>query len=230
MNVRTTYPQLPIQRHCLVTGIYGGTSTAVFFLFWAQQPHSGPWAPSFTMFLDHTQRRTAVGRTPLDEWSARRRDLYLTTHDTHNRHTSITPRWDSNPRSQKASGRRAASTAVVNRNSVDRLAPDHGAVYWGDSFVSRDSHNEHLLFLQQPSAAGLSRGDAVFMCGSKRRPCFMPFCFNTYCQSTSLLNLHSLIFGLTAGCLLLLYPLVYDENIIFISIVSNHVRFFQEKN
>jgi len=37
------------------------------------------------MFLDHTQRRTTVGRTPLDKWSARRRDLYLTTHDTHNR-------------------------------------------------------------------------------------------------------------------------------------------------
>jgi hypothetical protein len=36
------------------------------------------------MFLDHTQRRTTVGRTPLGERSARRRDLYLTTHDTHN--------------------------------------------------------------------------------------------------------------------------------------------------
>ena len=35
------------------------------------------------MFLDHTQRLTTVGRTPLDEWSARRRDLYLTIHDTH---------------------------------------------------------------------------------------------------------------------------------------------------
>jgi hypothetical protein len=39
----------------------------------------------FFMFLDHTQRRSTVARTPLDEWSARRRDLYLTTHDTHNR-------------------------------------------------------------------------------------------------------------------------------------------------
>jgi len=29
------------------------------------------------MFLDHTQRRSTVGRTPLDECSARRRDLYL---------------------------------------------------------------------------------------------------------------------------------------------------------
>jgi hypothetical protein len=34
------------------------------------------------MFLDHTQRRNTVGRTPLDEWSARCRELYLTTHDT----------------------------------------------------------------------------------------------------------------------------------------------------
>ena len=39
------------------------------------------------MFLDHT-RRTTVGRTPLDERSACRRDLYLTTHNTHNRQTS----------------------------------------------------------------------------------------------------------------------------------------------
>ena len=45
----------------------------------------------FLMFLDHTRRRTTVGRTPLDEWSARRRDLYLTTHDTHNRQISMPP-------------------------------------------------------------------------------------------------------------------------------------------
>jgi hypothetical protein len=43
------------------------------------------------MFLDHTQRRTTVGRTPLDESSARRRDLYVTTHDTHNRQISMPP-------------------------------------------------------------------------------------------------------------------------------------------
>ena len=59
----------------------------------------------FLMFLDHTQRRTTFGRIPLDEWSARRRDLYLTTHDTQ---TDKYPclLWDSNPRSQQASGRR----------------------------------------------------------------------------------------------------------------------------
>ena len=43
------------------------------------------------MFLDHTQRRSTVGRTPLDECSARRRDLYLTTHNTHNRQTTMPP-------------------------------------------------------------------------------------------------------------------------------------------
>ena len=51
----------------------------------------GSWPPRSWGFLDHIQRRTTVGRTPLDEWSARRRDLYLTTHDTHNRQISMPP-------------------------------------------------------------------------------------------------------------------------------------------
>jgi len=37
---------------------------------------AGVVASSFLRFLDHTQRRTTVGRTPLDEWSVRCRDLY----------------------------------------------------------------------------------------------------------------------------------------------------------
>jgi hypothetical protein len=44
---------------------------------------------SFLRFLDHIQRHTIVCTTPLDEWSARRRDLYMTTHNTHNRQTSM---------------------------------------------------------------------------------------------------------------------------------------------
>jgi hypothetical protein len=56
--------------------------------FWCDSPQ---WAraSSFTRFLEHTQRRTTDSMTPLDEWSARRRDLYLTTHSIHNRHTSM---------------------------------------------------------------------------------------------------------------------------------------------
>ena len=48
-------------------------------------------ASSFMRFLYHTQRRITVGRTPLDEWSARRRDLYLTTNNTHNIQTPMSP-------------------------------------------------------------------------------------------------------------------------------------------
>ena len=38
-----------------------------------------------------TLRRTTLGTTPPDEWSARRRDLCLTTHNTHNRQKSMAP-------------------------------------------------------------------------------------------------------------------------------------------
>jgi hypothetical protein len=47
------------------------------------------------------QRRTRVGRTPMDEGLARRRDLYQTTHTT-DRNPCL--RWDSNPQSQQTSG------------------------------------------------------------------------------------------------------------------------------
>ena len=47
---------------------------------------------SFMRFLDHTQRRTTLGMTPLGEWPARRRDLSLTTtHNTHNRQIPMPP-------------------------------------------------------------------------------------------------------------------------------------------
>jgi hypothetical protein len=50
----------------------------VCFFFFISPPK---WfmASSFTRFLDHTQRRTTVGRIPPDERSVRRRDLYLYT-------------------------------------------------------------------------------------------------------------------------------------------------------
>jgi hypothetical protein len=38
-----------------------------------------------------TLRHTALGKTLLDEGSARRSDLYLTTHNTNNRQTSMPP-------------------------------------------------------------------------------------------------------------------------------------------
>jgi hypothetical protein len=62
----------------------------LYIFFGATTPQWGR-ASSFARFLDHTQRRTTVGRTPLNECSARRRDLYLTTHESYNRQTSMLP-------------------------------------------------------------------------------------------------------------------------------------------
>ena len=61
-----------------------------FFFLWRCGP-TRAMNSSFTRFLDHTQRRFTVGRTALDEWSARRRDLYLTAQNTQNRQTSMPP-------------------------------------------------------------------------------------------------------------------------------------------
>jgi len=43
----------------------------IIFFLWLCSP-TRAMASSFLRFLDHTQRRTTVGRTPLDGWSARR--------------------------------------------------------------------------------------------------------------------------------------------------------------
>jgi len=39
----------------------------------------------------HSVRHSTLNRTPLDEWLARRRGLYLTTHKTYKRQTSMPP-------------------------------------------------------------------------------------------------------------------------------------------
>jgi hypothetical protein len=72
-------------KHCWGVGM-SAQQNVFFFLLWRCDPTRV--MASFLRFLDHTQRRTIIGRTPLDEWSACRRDLYLTTH---NRQTSTLP-------------------------------------------------------------------------------------------------------------------------------------------
>ena len=70
-----------------------------YFSPWRYTTHSGrvftalyrALASSRTRLLDHTQRRATVGRTPLNETSVRRRNLYLTTHNIHNRQTPMPP-------------------------------------------------------------------------------------------------------------------------------------------
>jgi hypothetical protein len=62
----------------------------IFFL-WLDSP-IWAWASSFLRGFTITHfRHTTVGRTPLDEGPARRRDFYLTSHNTHKRQTSMPP-------------------------------------------------------------------------------------------------------------------------------------------
>ena len=72
----------------------------------------------FVWFLDHTQRHTTVGRTPLDEWPARRRDLYLTTNNTPNRQTTMPP---GGIRTHNLSMRAAADVRLRPHDHWDRL-------------------------------------------------------------------------------------------------------------
>jgi len=69
----------------------------------AQQPPVGHGVLIIEASPSHSWH-TTLGRTSLDGWSARRRDLWQRTTLTTDRHTYY--RWDSNPQSQQASGRR----------------------------------------------------------------------------------------------------------------------------
>ena len=59
-----------------------------WFFYGAAFP-SGPEPPYYRGFTI-THRHTTRVRTPLDEWSAQRTDLYLTTHNTHKRQGILT--------------------------------------------------------------------------------------------------------------------------------------------
>ena len=98
------------------TGIKG-TGHVCLFVSGATAPQ---WAmaSSLLWFLDHTQRRTTFGRTPVDEWSARRRDIYLTTHTILKTDKRPCSRWDSNTQSQQASGRRVRPNLQFILNNI----------------------------------------------------------------------------------------------------------------
>ena len=64
--------------------------TPFIFFSVALRPNAGHGLLILEVSRSHTTR-TTVGRTPLDEWSDLRRNLYLTTHNTHNRQTSMPP-------------------------------------------------------------------------------------------------------------------------------------------
>jgi hypothetical protein len=65
-----------------------------------------------------TLRHTTLGRTPLVEESVRRRDLYLTTHNSHKRQTPMPP---GGIRTRNPSKREAAILRLRPRGQLDRL-------------------------------------------------------------------------------------------------------------
>ena len=88
---------LPPGPHNMLSG--NCVTQLLFFSLWHCSP-TRSMASSFMRFLDHTQRRTTVGRTPLDEGSTPRGDIYLITHNTH-KDKHLFPQRDSNPQSQR---------------------------------------------------------------------------------------------------------------------------------
>jgi hypothetical protein len=88
--------------------------TYTFFL-WLCSP-ARTMTSSFTRFLDHTQRRPTVGKAPLDERSARHRDLYLTTQT----HTTDKHPYPGGIRNQDRSRRAAIDIRVRPHGHWDR--------------------------------------------------------------------------------------------------------------
>jgi hypothetical protein len=71
---------------------------------------------------------TTLGRTPLDEWWARRRDLFVTTHDIHKRRTFLP---HGGIRTKNPSKRAAADPRLRPRGRWDR----HCVWLWGQIYL-----------------------------------------------------------------------------------------------
>ena len=98
-------------------------------------------ASSLLKFLNHTRRRTTVGTTSLDEWSARGRDLYLTKHNTQKRDIRLPGR------------RSAAHLCLRPRSHRDRREFDLGVTNCGKLFTAdakrwRSCRSKALRFLR----------------------------------------------------------------------------------
>ena len=78
-----------IRHSSLAIIIPEGAVLFCFFSFFCGAAVQRGLRPPHSRFSITTQWRTTVGRTTLDELSARRRDLYLTTHNTQKRETSM---------------------------------------------------------------------------------------------------------------------------------------------
>jgi hypothetical protein len=104
----------------------------IYFSFWRNSP---TWAraASLLRFLYHTQWHTTVGRTPLGEWSTRRRDFYMTTHNIQKRETTMPPA--------------GFEPKIPARNRQQTLALDRPATGTGSSFSMRRTRQLSFAFV-----------------------------------------------------------------------------------
>jgi len=90
----------------------------MFYLFIIFSWHDGPLEGQGLIIeasRSRSFRHATLVRTPLDKWSARRRDLYMTTHNNHKRHPC--PGWIQTRYSSK---RAAADPHLLLRGNWDR--------------------------------------------------------------------------------------------------------------
>ena len=91
----------------------GKTEVVCFVCFHGSRAPSGPGPPHYRVFTI-ILRLTTLGRTPLDDWSAHRKDKQ-------SKETAIQcTRRDPNPQSQQASGRRPTPSTVQPLESAEK--------------------------------------------------------------------------------------------------------------
>ena len=84
------------------------------FYYHCTTASSGAGSPLYGGFMI-TLRHTTLSRTPLDEWLAHHRDIYLTTHNSHNRHP-----WPLRIRTRNSRKQAATDSLHKSRSHLDR--------------------------------------------------------------------------------------------------------------
>ena len=96
-----------------------------------------------------TLRQTTPVRTPLDKWAARRRELHLTTHSTHNRQISVPPAWFKHAVSPRKGRRRTTSTARQPKIYINYL--NAAFLQYTDCLLKFNEEKIHVSEFQTPT-------------------------------------------------------------------------------
>jgi len=110
-------------------------------------------ASSFTRFLDHTQRRTTVGRTPLEEWSARTQGP-LTDNTQQSQHTDL--HVPAEIRTRNLSRRATADLRLRLRGDRDGLLALISFNFWRRNYFFILAHPIYKMWIiQEPDTLEL---------------------------------------------------------------------------